>query len=319
MKKLIAFLVACSILMVPVTASAKTMRDTIQETYMAFTDTFPDVPTTHLNFAAVAMLVDDGTIQGYPDGTFKPDGQVNRAELMKMTVGMFFPQPAGDISAYQNCFPDVKTDWYAYYVCKGKELGWIEGYPDGTFKPGNSVNRVEAIKIMILAMVNEMVPVPTEAEKLLPSPADAAPNAWYSGYLRFSIFKELVDGQHVTGDAQTFYYKPGDPITRKEVAEMIYRTYIYMVERLEFVSLMSEYKCYASTNSMELDTESFDAWFASSPAILGYTGEDLNNLTLKYENDDIVTAFIVDATEYQCGDKTTVDMTKWEIFGRYAK
>ena len=54
-----------------------------------------------------------------------------------------------DPSIYNNCFPDVASDWYAPYVCYAKEQNWVQGYEDGAFKPVNNVNKVEAIKMLV--------------------------------------------------------------------------------------------------------------------------------------------------------------------------
>ena len=214
---------------VPVTF-AKTMRDTQNALWASTPPVFSDIPAGHMNYNAIAMLNEDEIIKGYADGTFKPNGSVNRAELTKMVVAWM--EKGVDISSYKNCFPDVKTEWFAPYVCYAKAQGWVSGYPDGKFKPSNPVNRVEAIKIVFNIMIPskplDYWPTPTEAEKQLPLPKDAAKGQWYAGYLAFAIAKELLDGQHVTGNSNAFYYKPAESMTRKEVAEMMYRIWLYM-------------------------------------------------------------------------------------------
>ncbi|MBA4336824.1 hypothetical protein C0416_03560 [bacterium] len=321
MKKLFAFLAVCSIVMTPASVSAETMRDVIQDTYMQFTDTFPDVSSVHPNFAAVAMLVEDEVIGGYPDGTFKPDGNINRAELMKMVVEMYYPKSEETaLSSYESCFTDVTNEWFAYYVCKGKSLGWVDGYPDGSFKPGNNVNRVEAIKIILNSMIeDELWPSPTDAELALTMPADSEAGAWYMGYLQFSVAKELLDGQHVTGDEQTYFYKPGDYMTRKEVAEMIYRTYVYMVERLEYVDLIATTSCFQTDHLDMTEDDAYALWIDEVLTPFGYTEEDADWLSDTYTTDDVLTLFKLDAVEYLCGDKESVDMTKWEGFQKFAR
>ncbi len=90
-------------------------------------------------------------------------------------------------------------------------------------------------------LLNEEWPTPTDAEKALPMPSDADMNQWYAPYLRFSIVKELLDGQHVTQNAdQSYYYKPADGMTRKEVAEMIFRTELYSLERPTYAEIYAK-------------------------------------------------------------------------------
>jgi hypothetical protein len=112
-------------------------------------DTFSDLESGHDNYIAIEYLVSSGTLEGYSDGTFLPEKEVNRAELMKMLVAGQEISP--DESLYKNCFSDVTTDWYAKYVCYAKEMGWVNGYSDGTFKPASTVNKVEALKMIIQA------------------------------------------------------------------------------------------------------------------------------------------------------------------------
>jgi hypothetical protein len=302
-------------------AQASTMRENAIEIMMGSEQAFSDVPNTSANFAAVQDLSERDVIKGYADGTFKPDNNVNRAELVKMVVGMMLGEPdATDITKYKNCFPDVKDEWFASYICLAKEQGWVDGYPDGTFKPGNSVNRVEAIKIALNIMIaKDYWPDPTDAELALPMPKDADMNAWYSSFLRFAIVKELLDGQHVTGDETAFFYKPAEPMTRKEVAEMIFRTSLYMGERIEYADLIADVACFIMANPDLSDEEAQTKWSSESLEPRGYTLDDANKLTLKYTDDSVLKDLTVDLTQYTCGDKTKVDMTKWEglrAFGR---
>ena len=98
--------------------------------------------------SAIEYLYAKKIVTGYDDGTYKPNATVNRAELLKILVGgNGYPTP--DATKYKNCFPDVKADWYAPYVCFAKEKGWVAGYPDGNFRPAQAINKVEAIKMLM--------------------------------------------------------------------------------------------------------------------------------------------------------------------------
>lgn len=108
---------------------------------------FSDVPSTHKNRNAIDYLQGAGVINGYADGTFKPENTVNRAELLKILIEGKGINPDG--SEYKNCFLDVKEEWFAKYVCYAQEQGWVSGYVDGTFKPAQTVNKAEAIKMLV--------------------------------------------------------------------------------------------------------------------------------------------------------------------------
>ena len=107
------------------------------------TGPFPDVSGDYVNAQAIDYLKTQGVISGYPDGTYKPMEEINRAEFTKIIVGSLY----GDLKG-KNCFPDVKTQWFAPYVCKAKAAKIIEGYPDGTFKPDDKIKFSEASKIV---------------------------------------------------------------------------------------------------------------------------------------------------------------------------
>ncbi len=95
--------------------------------------------------ASVDMLKEQGIIGGYPDGTFQPEREINRAELTKIAVGSLGVDP--NATEYRNCFPDVREEWFARFVCFAKEQNIIGGYPDGSFQPAKNINYVEALKI----------------------------------------------------------------------------------------------------------------------------------------------------------------------------
>lgn len=178
---------------------------------------FPDVRDNHPNATAINGLFNSKVINGYPDGTFQPDGEINRAELTKMVVAT---KVKPDPDVYNNCFPDVKEEWFAPYICYAKEREWVEGYPNGKFKPEANVNRVEALKIILQAIFDG---VPSKDVLHDDSVLDIDTQAWYAKYFIFADNKDLLDKQHIITDNDGYYYLPEDNMTRKEVAETIYR------------------------------------------------------------------------------------------------
>ncbi len=181
---------------------------------------FPDVRENHQNAAAIDYLSSQGIISGYPDGTFKPDGDINRAELTKMVIEAVTDV---DKNKYKDCFPDVTDQWFASYICYAKDKNWVQGYDDGNFKPENNVNRAEAMKIVLEVMVGNSKITLTESLKDQ-NIKDVASDAWYYKYFVFANNRDLLDKQHITGDIDSSYqYQPGGNMTRKEVAELIYQ------------------------------------------------------------------------------------------------
>lgn len=118
---------------------------------------------------SVGYLKEIGVVQGYDDGTFKPEQKINRAEFTKIIIGSRFASELNNFTIKGNCFSDTPSnEWYAKYVCLAKEKGVIGGYPDGTFKPDRYINQAEALKILLLAFQK---------------PLEEAGGQWYEKYL----------------------------------------------------------------------------------------------------------------------------------------
>ncbi len=173
---------------------------------------FPDVSKDHKNFYAIETLKAAGTLGGYPDGSFKPEGNINRAEFAKMLV-FTITNGTPDSSKYKNCFPDVGTEWFAPYVCYAKEQGWIQGYPDSTFKPVQNVNRAEALKMLFESTE------PGSADQLALSDdlfADVDPEAWFAKYVN------LAQSVNIT-EEKDGNFNPANNATRGVIAEYLFR------------------------------------------------------------------------------------------------
>lgn len=114
------------------------------------TGRFSDVsdPDTALAIETLRLM---GALDGYPDGTFRPEGSLTRAQFCKMAV--YAMNAEREVSVYQTVtvFPDVKAShWAAPYVnlaAKGK--GVISGYPDGAFHPEETVTAGQAVTILL--------------------------------------------------------------------------------------------------------------------------------------------------------------------------
>ena len=95
----------------------------------------------HWAEAQIQSWLDEGLASGYPDGTFKPNREVSRAEFVAMVNRAFGIESEGALSG----FADVKEgQWFYADVMAAKAKGYFGGYPDGTFKPQNSISRQEA-------------------------------------------------------------------------------------------------------------------------------------------------------------------------------
>ncbi len=92
---------------------------------------------------AINYVVQKGFIDGYSDGTFKPNAKITRAEFAKMISGYI-----KDNSTSKDSFADTKDHWAKDAIDKLYGNKNIKGYPDGSFKPNEDITRAEAVTIL---------------------------------------------------------------------------------------------------------------------------------------------------------------------------
>ena len=169
---------------------------------------FPDVSQSHPYYDAIEYLRTHDTVHGYPDGTFHADATINRAEFVKIITNALKPGATSSQCARSNEFylpySDVyQADWFAFRVCLATALSIVSGYPDGTFRPADSINFVEAAKIIVIA-----ADIASDAGHTL----ELEP--WYQGFV---VDLEILNA------IPTSITRFDQPITRGEMAEMMYR------------------------------------------------------------------------------------------------
>lgn len=171
---------------------------------------FNDISEVTEFYTAVSYLVEKGTVQGYPDGTFKPDNTVSRVEALKFIFSGLDKSISTGLSAR---FSDTASgQWYSDYLATASSLGVVQGYPDGSFKPTQGVNRVEFLKMIFSTDTDISIDPIVEEDPY----ADVNNLSWYAPYVQYAKEKNLfpVNGSN---------FNPGDPMSRLEVAEVIYR------------------------------------------------------------------------------------------------
>ncbi len=102
---------------------------------------FPDVAADSWYVNYVGYLTEKNVIRGYPDGTFRPDEPITRAEFVAL-----LSKGSGLGSAAENLYPDCKKHWASGAIAQLTEEGVLDGYPDGTFRPDVPISRSEAVK-----------------------------------------------------------------------------------------------------------------------------------------------------------------------------
>lgn len=170
---------------------------------------FSDLKIYDRNFDALVYLYDENIVNGYSDGTVRLDEGINRAELIKLLVEAEIGTPdAPD----EDCFTDVSADeWYAPYICEAKDRGWIDGNPDGSFRPADLVNKAEAIKMLLNSQEVSLLAYLGEAPF-----EDTSVDDWYTIYIASAEDLGLLE------DTGSHFY-PGDDIQRGNIFESLYR------------------------------------------------------------------------------------------------
>lgn len=149
---------------------------------------------------AISILQAFGIVQNYPDGTFKPEGTITRAELVSLVVrAMNFDS---SVINGTSSFSDVSDEhWAVGAIRYATDLGIINGNGDGTFAPDNNVTYNEAIKIFVCMIGGGDV-----AESM---------GGYPNGYLTIANQVNITKG--VT-------FEQNQPAQRGAIAQMVYNT-----------------------------------------------------------------------------------------------
>ena len=166
---------------------------------------FADVLPGSWYYPAVMTLAQAGAAAGYPDGSFRPEAALTRAEwvaLLGEAAGLS-PLPAGE-----GPFGDVPAGhWAASWVQAAYAAGWVSGYPDGSFRPDAPVTRAEATAVLDKAW--GLAPAAVEALSF----NDEA-GSWAAGWVEAARAAGLVSG-YPDGS-----FRPDASITRAEAAAL---------------------------------------------------------------------------------------------------
>jgi len=181
---------------------------------------FTDI-TEEFSFAktAIETLAQKSIVNGKGSDMFDPAGSFTRAEYCKVAVLSL----GYELVEYKGGFSDVKaSDWFAPYVQAAVDNGLFKGYPDGTFKPAQPINRQEAALVAASAAVKADKVEQTQVNKFemgksnfedkLSVPKWAANSvAWLEAQ---GVFTGVAEGQ----------FQPTKVVNRAEAAVIVYNT-----------------------------------------------------------------------------------------------
>ena len=188
---------------------------------------FTDVPSGQAYFDAIVYVQAEGIVSGYPDGSYHPEKTINRAEFTKIIVGSAFGTDSIHVSG-KAVFEDVNgSEWFAPYIEKAVQEHIVSGYgvtdamlptftPEdrlGTpFFPSHPINFAEAAKILVKTF-NIPMDESDERGNWWDHIYRDGSGAWWKGYVN-ALLRDNVFPPN---------WLPDSPVTRGEMAEMIYR------------------------------------------------------------------------------------------------
>ena len=134
------------------------MTDDARAKFDSLDNNFSDVAKGQWYNRAISTLANAGIIKGDPAGTYRPGDPITRAEMATI-IARF-----GDFKEGGKTFNDISGHWAQKYIELAASNGWINGNPDGTFKPNNNITRAETV-----AMINRVLDRQTkDVSDLLP-------------------------------------------------------------------------------------------------------------------------------------------------------
>lgn len=175
---------------------------------------FPDVPQHYWAACDIDKLAINDVVVGYPDGMFKPNRNISRAEFATMLVKGFNLDDCG--MPRENLFKDVPTsNWANAAIAKAVDENLLAGYPNGKFEPNHPVTRAEALTTIAKGMTCDIDQC--KADEILSRYADgnSIPN-----WARIPVAKSLESGA-LKDSPNPNMIMPNKQATRAEIASMM--------------------------------------------------------------------------------------------------
>lgn len=256
---------------------------------------YTDVPDHFVYYPGIFYLTQASYVGGYEDQTFRPEKEVNRVEALKMILAVSEILPPSEL-VINSSFKDVDPSaWYAMDLQNAVNLGIVHGDSDGNFRPEAPINRVEALKILLLATNTALsTNTPLSSSDTLSDSIEA----WYTPYLNYAQ-EHLLLLPDATGN-----YFPDAALTRGELADLLYRfkkePYTDHLEYGKATFYGYSFDEHNTASGMPLDTEGF---MAAHKSLAFGTTLRITNLDSQLSVD----VTVVDRGPYR--EDTIVDLT----------
>lgn len=183
----------------------RVMTEESRTLFHSETPVFNDVVEGDWYYEAVNTMASAGIINGYGDGTFRPNEPITRAEIAAMVVRFTERGRSLDELTFKGIYEDVKEDaWYALVVELANEFGWLLGH-EGMYRPGDNMTRAE-----FMTMVNRILQCQVKAEDMLDGMKtwpDNTPDKWYYEAVQSATNGHTFTRTHEQVEGQNFEYE----------------------------------------------------------------------------------------------------------------
>ena len=132
------------------------LTDSVREKYLDTENSFTDVNAADWFNLGISTMENGGFVNGYRDGSFRPNGYITRAELATIISNFDDLEPVEESK-----FPDAAGHWAEAYINSAAEKGWLSGYADGLFRPNQLITRAET-----MSMINRVLERSVDADGL---------------------------------------------------------------------------------------------------------------------------------------------------------
>jgi hypothetical protein len=166
----------------------------------------------------IKVLVEKGIIAGYPDGTFRPDQPVNRAEFAALLTKAFDLTPTKEASTFRDV---PKKFWGAAVIDKAYRAGFLAGYPNKTFGPNQNILRIESLVSISNGSKLQADGSPSKVDELFTDAGQVPP---FGRDALISATQKCVTVSVSYPDGKTF--NPNGIATRADVAAFIHQALV---------------------------------------------------------------------------------------------
>jgi len=169
---------------------------------------FTDVAKDYWVVVPISVLAMDKIISGYPDGRFKPEGSITRAEMCAMLMKITGAPGAKQTTLFNDV---LKKHWASGYISEAVKAGIVKGYPDDNFRPNGKITRAEGVVIISRFLG-------LNSPKVLETPFSDVPGRHWAAKEIMSA-KQAGLLQYISGN-----FEMKKKLTRAEVVEILSKT-----------------------------------------------------------------------------------------------